>query len=364
MVTYGELTTRAFSVEDRDDDSFVIHGEGYTFYFWYLPELERFYQSKEYSLEMQKDQPRLPSREDSFKNVLNLQDELKVYLVDNPEVIGGSTNLPTPVALSNGIMFKIAKKQENISIDFSVLNDRYYKKCDLLFETLFRLLEDAFDINIENKDEVQVVDHVEGGKNYCASNFFLERTSKINVKLRNETEIPDMDEIVFRERRVDTPQDASGIDLDFPIKNLKVYFEKTERVDLNGERMETGSKDHHMYFTMNFHLFFYTRYGPKADKEEAKIEWIVDEIEKVYCMNFGCEPDLESGTELNFFRDNTQMNPEHYMVVNYFKPSLMFEHYLLSKEDSKEIHEESKNGSRELGQTNDMPPRSSRLLMV
>ena len=95
-----------------------------------------------------------------------------------------------------------------------------------------------------------------------------------------------------------------------------------------------------MYFTMNFHLFFLNEYGSQAKREEKRIEQIVNEIEKVYCINFKCEPDFDSGTELNFFRENTQMNPEHYMVVNFFKPSMLYEHLLQSKEDSQELHQE------------------------
>jgi hypothetical protein len=342
MVIYGELTTRDFSNEQRDDDTIVIHGEGYKFFLWYKPDLQRYYETKEYQDEMKKQdpQPRLPTKEDCYKNVLNLQDELKVFLVSNPDIIQGESTLPPPVPLSNGLLFTIAKKIENIKINYSILNDRYYQKCDLLFETLFRLIEDSFDVRIENKEDLDVLDHVEGDKNYCASNFYFEQTNANHYKIRNEGTIPDMDQIIFRERRIETEQKDKGIDLNLPVKNLKIYFEKTDRMDADGKRVDSGDKDHHMYFTMNFHLFFLNEYGPKADKEEAKIERIVEEIEKVYCINFGCEPDFDSGTELNFFRENVKMNPEHYMVVNYFKPSLVFEHYLLSQEDSKELSHE------------------------
>ena len=293
---------------------------------------------------MKKDEPQLkiPSKETSYNQVLNLQDDIKVFLINEPDIVEGETTLTPPEPLENGIVFKISKQEENININFTQMNDRYYQKCDLLFETLFRLIEDSFDVQIENKDEILVSDHQEGGKNYCASNFFLERTAKTNVRIRNEKEIPNMKDIVFREKRIDTLQESSGLDLTLPIKNLKIYFEKTNRTDINGEEVSSGSPDRHMYFTMNFHLFFYNEYGSQAKKEEHKINQIVDEIEKVYCLNFGCEPDFKSKTELNFFKENTSMNPEHYMVVNYFKPSLMFEHFLLSQEDSYELKEEER----------------------
>lgn len=369
LVTFGELTTTAFRKEDRNDDTFVVHGEGYTFYIWYKEEANKYYKSGEYKQLVKQDDPDLKfkSQKELIARIMALQDVLKVFFIEHHEIIDGDISLPPPEPVGNGIIFRIAKKDEQIDIDFPVLQDRYVKKCDLLFESLFRLIEDLFSVKILNKEEVKVFDHLEDGKEYCAANFYLDKTSQIEYNLRNKEEIPLMSEIAFQKHILDVPQKEYGIDIKMPIKNLKVYFEKTSIADINNHPIVKASKDHHMYFTMNFHLFFWTEYGERAKVEEARIEKIVDEIEKVYCMNFKCEPDLDTQTELNFFKVNRHINPEHFMVVNYFKPSLVYEHFLLSKEDKKELDEEVEdlnNAKDRMLEGGDVGLVSKRLLVV
>lgn len=356
MITFGQATTSAFSSEKREDDTKIIHGEGYTFYLWYKEEVEQYYDSDEYEQRQNKSKEKDPSKADeeesedhpfrSREEIFELVSDLRtaVYAVMNQEEYSTATVEP----LTDGLLFRISKIETSLDIDFALVNQQYVDKCDQLYESLFNIIEKTFDYEIEDKDRLKIKDHIEGGKVYCASNFYLRPDGKKKaVRLMND-DIVNMEDIEFKQMTInDSKKYVEGLDYTtLPIKNVKVYFEKTQRVDEEGQAVVSGSEDRHMFYTMNFHIFFYTFYGPNQDIEKKMVSRIVDEMESVYCLNFQCEPDLDSGVELNFTTKNENINPEHFMVVNYFKPSYMFEHMLTIAQDSEEIKDENEEASK------------------
>ena len=91
-----------------------------------------------------------------------------------------------------------------------------------------------------------------------------------------------------------------------------------------------------MFYTMNFHIFFFNRFGDRQKLEQERINEIVNELESVYCLNFICEQSKE-GLDLNFINQESAINPQHYYFTNYFKPCFVYEHFLMSVEINHEV---------------------------
>lgn len=362
LITYGFADTKSFLKEQRDDDHKIIHGEGYSFYFWFKPEVVEFYKSQDEAkaskdqnqenLEAKDDRSEqvdeeaessdFRTREETYELVETFRDS--VYGVMEQDVYK-----PAPIEpVSDGFMFKISEFKDSIDIDFELLNQHYLDHCDALYESLFDIIEKTFEFEIVEKEILKVVDLVEDGKKYCASNmYFRVNNEGKTVRLMNG-DIKKMKKIQFAKP---LNNDAKKFDKDldfttFPIKNLKVYFEKTQRVDKFGAPLKEASENVHQYYTMNFHMFFLNYYGPNQKLEEKMVAKVVDDMETVYCLNFQCEPDLDTQTQLNFTFRNEKVNPEHYMIINYFKPSFLFEHMIQNAEDAEEIAEEDEEGEK------------------
>jgi hypothetical protein len=384
IITFGLATTSAFPISQRDDDKKIIHGEGYTFYLWYKHEVEEYYKSNEYQKRMhdlekekngeidekndeisekndENDENDAPfaTREETYQKIADFQE--KVYSIMSEEEFSKAILEP----LSNGLLFKISKGETSVDIDYMLLNKQYLGKCDQLYESFFNIIEKTFKYEIKDKDMLKVRDHIENGKVYCASNFYLRQQKGEKVVRVMNDDIVKMSDIEFNKMPTNTVKDFS-YDLDYttlPIKNIKVYFEKTQRVDSQGQALKVGSKDNHLYYTMNFHIFFTNYYGPNQEIEQKMINQIVDEMEAIYCLNFQCEPDLDNGMELNFTSKNTRVNPEHFMVVNYFKPSYMFEHMIQNAQDSEEIEEENREIEKKMSHERKMRLKNALILL-
>jgi hypothetical protein len=360
LITFGFANTKAFAKESRDDDNKVIHGEGYTFYLWYKEEVLEYYKTDEYKAIEARHKDNITDNADNEDNGEETESGTYRTREETYEVVEGLKNSvyehmqqdvfkPAQTEpVFDGFMFKISEETNSIDIDFDLLNTHYLDHCDALYESLFNIIEKIFKFEITDKEVLQVKDVIEDGKTYCVSSvyFRLDNHEK-KARLMNE-DITPMKDIKFSKARVNQ---VKKIDRDleyttFPIRNLKVYFEKTQRVNEFGEALSKGTPEHHMYYTMNFHLFFTNSYGPNQGLEEKMIEQVVDEMEAIYCLNFECEPDLDSQTQLNFTYRNEEISPEHYMIVNYFKPSFMFEHMIQNAEDDEEVREEDQEAEK------------------
>ena len=94
-----------------------------------------------------------------------------------------------------------------------------------------------------------------------------------------------------------------------------------------------------MFYTMNFHIFFFTKFGDRQKLEQERLNEIINELESVYCLNFICEKSKE-GLDLNFINVESAINPQHYYFTNYFKPCFVYEHFLMSVEINHEVKKE------------------------
>lgn len=328
LITYGEAFTDGFSLDIRDDSKKIINGEGYSFYIYTKP-----HEQEDISAEDQDNANKT--------TLLQLQDSLSIFLADQ-----GATSKAPIEKFSDGFLFRISFEMTQDEIIDSVLDTRYLGKCDLIFESVFKLMENIFGFEILNKQDIHVEDHREDLINYCAANFDILKTDN-NESLRiYNKKVPDMKHLIFRHQINEDNQlhesqslDRSVSSLNFPIKNLKIYFEKIRKVNEKGE-VYNDNLEEDFYYTMNFHLFLYNEYSEPVQVQKDKLKDFSMKLERIYCLNFKCE-DSKDGMQLNFMKQNRDVNPEHFYYVNYFKPAHIIDHIKRLNEINKEPVDEN-----------------------
>lgn len=149
--------------------------------------------------------------------------ELTIILIEK-----GDISYSTVKSYADGFMFHVSYLEETKDIDYGSINGRYVNKCDLIFESLFSLIEKKFSVQILNKGDVEVVDHYENTNEYCAANVDFNPTEVRGEFVIVNEKVVDMSKLIFREEQVNTAEDVNSFmpipnnTFTFPIRNMKV----------------------------------------------------------------------------------------------------------------------------------------------